>query len=358
MAVGVDADGNPTLFGVPIKFLVCCLLVVQNGGAVLLMRSVRALPGEKEFVTQTAVIMQECLKACTCMAVMKCQQLSVSQAWGDTVETMKTSVPALLYLVQNNLQYVAVGLLDAPTYAVTYQTKVFWVAICSAVFLGRQIKNQQWFALMILMGGVCAVQYQPSTGGKDDASQSVAMRATGVCMLLGAALCSSLAAVSFEKLLKGSNVDMWTRNLQLAFFSIICSAVPLLLSSDGSRILEVGFFHGYTPLTWTCIAMNAWGGLLVGAVIKYADAILKDISIGASICVSAGGSVFLFNAEITWNLVIGIVFVSWAVPLYAGRASLGLFSMAPPPETKAYKPVAQTEVVVMGKEGPHTVSDE
>merc|ERR1719288_371209 len=94
---------------------------------------------------------------------------------------------------------------------------------------------------------------------------------------------------------------MWSRNLQLAFFSIVCAILPLLLTVDGSRVAQNGFFHGYTPLTWACIAMNGWGGLLVGAVIKYADAILKDMAL-----------------------------VSWAVPMYAGRAHLGLKAFGAP----------------------------
>lgn len=322
---------DPTLFNLPIKYYVLGLLVVQNGGAVLLMRAVRALPGEKEFVTQTAVIMQETLKACTCIAVLLYKHKTLRPAFENRTEWLKTSVPALLYLVQNNLQYVAVGFLDAATYAVTYQTKVFWVAVCSVLLLRRTVFPHQWLALAILMSGVCAVQLNEQRGGSPAGGSHHSFDGwlLGVVVLLSAALCSSLAAVSFEKLLKGAKADMWTRNLQLAGFSLLCAGVPLLLSRDGAVVRQKGFFHGYTPLTWACIFMNGWGGLLVGAVIKYANAILKDIAIGASICVSACGSIFFFDSRVTWNLVLGVLLVSWAVPLYAGRAHFGLPLLRP-----------------------------
>jgi len=334
---------DPTLFNLPIKYYVLGLLVVQNGGAVLLMRAVRALPGEKEFVTQTAVIMQETIKACTCVAILLYKHRTLRKAFENRSEWMKTSVPALLYLVQNNLQYVAVGFLDAATYAVTYQTKVFWVAVCSVFLLRRTVLKHQWIALAILMSGVCAVQLNEQKASKSVGGSHPVHTfdewLLGVVVLLSAALCSSLAAVSFEKLLKGHSADVWTRNLQLACFSLICGAVPLLLSRDGAVVRQKGFFHGYTPLTWCCIFMNGWGGLLVGAVIKYANAILKDIAIGASICVSAVGSIVFFESPITWNLALGVMLVSWAVPLFAGRAHFGL-PLLRPPKVKAGEPPA------------------
>jgi UDP-sugar transporter A1/2/3 len=312
---------QPMVFGVPVGYLVLCLLVVQNAGAVLLMRAVRALPGETNFNTQTAVIMQELLKAGLCMLLMLRKNGTLAAAWENRVECLKTTIPALLYLVQNNLQYVAMTYLDAPTYAVTYQTKLLWVAVCSAAFLGKSLERYQWFSLVLLMSGVGLVQLS-QTGSGGAQVTSPALRVTGMVILLLAALCSSLAAVSFEKLLKGVKVDLWTRNLQLAFFSIICSIVPLVVTQDGERILDLGFFHGYTWLTWSCIAMNAFGGLLVGAVINYCDAILKDIAIGASIVVSAIGSMYFFDFHPQGGFTVGVALVSYAVPLYAGRANM------------------------------------
>merc|ERR1719456_751333 len=95
---------------------VLALLTVQNAGAVLLMRAVRALPGQTEFVTQTAVIMQEVLKLLSCVALLVWQggAGNVATAWRSRAEALMVSVPALLYLAQNNLQYVAVGHLSAP----------------------------------------------------------------------------------------------------------------------------------------------------------------------------------------------------------------------------------------------------
>jgi drug/metabolite transporter (DMT)-like permease len=204
---------------------VLVLLTTQNAGAVLLMRAVRALPGETEFVTQTAVVMQEVLKGLACIFLIIFSGGSVSSAWENRSEMLSTSVPALLYLAQNNLQYVAVGHLAAPVYAVTYQTKMIWVGVCSVILLGRRLLVRQWVALFLTMAGVGAVQLSqiaPDAAGAGAGAGSSPVYGVayekffGVIVLLLAALCSALAGVSFEKLLKGSTASLWTRNLQLA----------------------------------------------------------------------------------------------------------------------------------------------
>jgi len=107
------------MYGVPLRHVVLVLLTVQNAGAVLLMRYTRSIPGETEFITQTAVIMQETLKGLACVLILFSSEGTVKSAWAQPAEALKTAVPALLYLGQNNLQYVAVGLLDAATYTVS-----------------------------------------------------------------------------------------------------------------------------------------------------------------------------------------------------------------------------------------------
>ena len=95
---------SATLYGFPVKHIVLVLLTLQNAGAVLLMRYTRSMPGETEFITQTAVIMQEALKGLACVVILMVTEGTVSSAWDNKLEALKTAVPALLYLGQNNLQ--------------------------------------------------------------------------------------------------------------------------------------------------------------------------------------------------------------------------------------------------------------
>eukprot|EP01060_Flectonema_neradi_P019137 TRINITY_DN2614_c0_g4_i2.p1 TRINITY_DN2614_c0_g4~~TRINITY_DN2614_c0_g4_i2.p1 ORF type:complete len:382 (+),score=65.82 TRINITY_DN2614_c0_g4_i2:55-1146(+) len=310
---------RPKLWGIEIRFLVLPFLTVQNAGAVLLMRAVRSMEGETNFSSQTAVIMQELIKGITCIAILLWSEGTISTAWEKRNEALKTSVPAILYLVQNNFQYIAAGILDVVSYTICGQTKIIWTGVLSVVILSRTLACNKWSGLVILCVGVILV----NSGGKANSeTQAVeitsAQRMIGVLFMVTAAGCSSLAGVYFEKILKEAKVSLWTRNLQLAAYSVCTGAVGLYFSKDREQVLTDGFFYGYTYLTWTCILMNAFGGLLVGCVIKYADAVLKDISIGASLCLSTLGSVFLFGYQLQLPVVVGAILVLYAVFIYGG----------------------------------------
>ena len=82
------------------------------------------------------------------------------------------------------------------------------------------------------------------------------------------------AGVYFEKILKGSDVSVWMRNVQLAILSVPMGLVTSYLK-DGAKIADNGFFHGYDNFVWFTVAQNALGGLLVAVVVKYDDNILK-----------------------------------------------------------------------------------
>ena len=303
---------------IPLKYAILVLLVFQNAGAVLLMRYTRSLPEEKQFNTQTAVIMQEVCKAlaCVCLLVFNDDLASV---FDRPSETLKTSIPAILYLIQNNLQYIAVGMLDAATYTVSYQTKTLWSGILTKLIIGRSLDSNKWTGLVLLFLGVGVVQVSNLQGHGDSLQGGTHERVYGLIVIVSAAAVSSSAGVYFEKILKGVSISLWTRNLHLAAFSVVTALIPLLIGENRTEIVRNGFFYGYTTMTWICIIMNAGGGLLVGAVIKHADAVTKDVAIGASIAFSSFASIYLFDFEMSVLFFMGVVFVILAVLIYGGH---------------------------------------
>jgi len=326
------------LCGVQIRVLVCAMLVVQNTGAVLLMRYTRSMPGEGQYITQTAVIMQEVMKGLACVVLLLKDEGTLASAWAKPAEALKTSVPALLYLVQNNLQYVAVGYLDAATYTVSYQSKIIWSGILSVVLLNRKLGSHKWLGIVLLAAGVATVQVAGSQGAAASpaAEEDAAGKAVGLVAIVLAAMVSGLAGVYFQKILQGAKVGLWTRNLQLAFYSVLVGYGKLATSPQGAalRAGRTSFFYGYTKMTWCCVAMNAFGGLLVGTVIKYADAVMKDVALGTSIVCSSLASVYLFDFELNPLFAAGIVAVIYSVFVYGARAHC-CGALTPPPDPAA-----------------------
>ena len=119
----------------------------------------------------------------------------------------------------------------------------------------------------------------------------------------------------FEKTLKGTHTPLWARNFQLAIFGIIIGTVGMYIN-DGDKIKEKGILFGYHKLVWLIIAMQAFGGLLVGVVVKYADNILKGFAAAVSIVVSCIVSVYLFKFKLSVPFVSGASLVMFATYLY------------------------------------------
>lgn len=57
--------------------------------------------------------------------------------WDKPVDLLKMAVPACLYVVQNNLNYVAISNLDGPTFQLLYQLKILTTALFSVLMLKR-----------------------------------------------------------------------------------------------------------------------------------------------------------------------------------------------------------------------------
>ncbi|KAI1297416.1 hypothetical protein EDD11_007146 [Mortierella claussenii] len=357
MTKKLQSDEVATVFGVSMKHLSLLVLLLQNSVLVLMMRYSRVSvdPDQPMYLASTAVFIAEIIKLCTCFMILVYKTGSIfrtidiirKEIVNQPHEILKMLVPSGLYALQNNLLYIALSNLEAATFQVTYQMKILSTAIFSVVMLNRRLTRQKWLSLCLLMVGVTLVQLQNVGTGKapviDDSSRdeegdpeyldagagdSEPMSQLGegeddstgqnpiigLLAVLTSCISSGFAGCYFEKILKGSESDMWVRNLQLGISGSLFSFLAMFY--DRQKILEGGIFQGYSTITWMVITNQALGGLLVAIVVKYADNILKGFATSLSIIISGMISVYFFDFEPSLQFQLGTLVVILATFLY------------------------------------------
>ena len=265
----------------------------------------------------------------------------VRKLWREVMspDCWKLSIPAILYgeyifskkkkqhpemidaVVQNNLQYVAASNLEAFTFQVTYQMKILSTAGFSVLLLRKSLSYSQWLSLLLLSIGVGIVQIQTGMDnhgavGRDIAAGMNPMK--GFTAVVSACFTSGLAGVYFEMVLKNSRTDLWVRNVQLSFFSLLPALVPILFT-HGARseqsLLSV-LFDNFGGWAWATVFVQVLGGLVTAMVIKYSDNLLKSFATSLSIVLSFLASVALFHFQMSFTFVLGSTVVLIATWLY------------------------------------------
>ncbi|OUM63600.1 hypothetical protein PIROE2DRAFT_61179 [Piromyces sp. E2] len=277
----------------------------------------------------SAVVCSECLKFLTSILFHVFQRVReitppekysfkmlLDELFGKESDCIKVMVPAVLYLIQNNLQYFSASKLDAATYQVTYQMKIITTAIFSVIILGRTLFKHQWVSICMLAVGIALVQFPTGDSGSKNSDNAMGDKILGLISVMIACVLSGIAGVYFEKILKKSKVTLWARNVQLSLFSIIPGYLIGVLLMDGETVKEKGFFGGYTRWTVLAILFQAFGGILVAIVVKYADNILKGFATSISIILSCTISYFAFDFNITLIFIVGCGLVMYATYLY------------------------------------------
>ncbi|XP_077980144.1 CMP-sialic acid transporter-like [Glandiceps talaboti] len=302
-------------------FKVYALLVMtlNVAGYILLLRYTRVSEGPM-YISTTTVVMTEVAKLCCTILMLIREHRSISGMVRDIYknvfcnpgDSLKMCIPSVIYMIQNNLAFVALSNLDAGTYQVTYQLKIVTTAIFSVVLLRKHISWLQWFAILVLFSGVACVQLQPGAFSQKSEHTNLAV---GLSAILTACLCSGFAGVYFEKVLKGSDTTLWIRNTQMYLFGIV-SGILGVYTKDYNNVTTNGFFYGYTPYVWLVVVAGSIGGLYTSIVVKYTDNIIKGFSTSISIVLSSLGSVYLFGKELTLLFCLGSSLVMVAIFLY------------------------------------------
>jgi len=291
-----------------LKYIVLLLLVFQNSATTMLVRYTRTpRPGQILYLGSMAVLVSELLKFPTCLALISRDEGGVRgmlrTVWNGVFvrwrDTLRMGVPALCYGIQNALFFVALSNLSASSYQIWSQSKTLFTALFFVNMLGQTLKLRQWFALALLTIGVCLVQLGEGAAG---AAAAVGVPAIGVAAVLASSLSSGFANIYFEKVLKQADckrvddcpldkmapASLWLRNVQLGMFAIPQAAAFMLCSKASREVIAAhGILAGFTPAVWMVTMMTAGGGLLIAAVVKHADNLLKTYATAVAIVLTA-----------------------------------------------------------------------
>ncbi|KAH7889479.1 nucleotide-sugar transporter-domain-containing protein [Phlebopus sp. FC_14] len=349
---------DPTVCGLPLKYVSLVTLAVQNASLSIVMHYSRvSTPPHLAYSPASAVLLGEVLKGSISflIALWRAKEtelhFSSRKSFGGVVNSFfpwsapfrqvcsevfsadcwKLSIPALLYVVQNTLQFVAIGNLPVASFQVAYQMKILTTAAFSVALLRKKLSSTKWLSLFFLAIGVGIVQVQTTasnTGPKeirvgsahDAAPLHIHMMSPlkGFGAVTAACFTSGLAGVYFEMVLKGSKADLWVRNVQLSLFSLLPAFLPILYAppyhaSDG---LVSYLFRNFGGWAWATVSIQVFGGLVTAVVIKYSDNILKGFATSISIILSFLASVVLFDFHVTLSFVIGASTVLAATVMY------------------------------------------
>ena len=316
-------------------------LAVQNALLTLIMHYSRVSTAPQHtYSAASAVLMVELLKGFISLTVAFLRLDSLSgtsnaSLWNPRVllyrfrrlgkevfrpDCWKLSIPAILYVIQNNLQFVAVSNLEAATFQVSYQMKILTTAAFSVVLLRKKLSPTKWLALLFLAIGVGIVQIQNGSSSGHSSSKHDMNAFKGFMAVVMACFTSGLAGVYFEMVLKNSQADLWVRNVQLSLFSLLPALVPILFSQTTPSGPAPGWlnqlFANFGVWAWATVLIQVLGGLLTALVIKYADNILKGFATSLSIVISFLASVALFNFQMTVTFILGSTVVLVATWMY------------------------------------------
>merc|ERR1712195_30156 len=285
-----------------------CLYSLQS----LLITASKSGGGGYSYDPNSAVLMTEFTKAVIAGSLLFKSYSESPATTKITVDktVFRYAIPALLYAIHNNLVFLGLVYLDAPTYQLLNNVKIIVTGLLYRTFLKKPLRMVQWIGLGVLMLGQM-VATMDTTGAAPNAEKSQTF-ATGVMVMGVLASMSGMAGVYNEFLLKGSADSTHWQNLQLYMFSVFfCSTQYMFMGSS-----EKGFFEGFDYMTWAVILTGAAMGQAISFVLKYTNNITNRFATAGSLLLTTFGSRVLFGTVVHVPFYLGVGLIGTAFALY------------------------------------------
>lgn len=330
---------QPTLFQKSVALLSLAAVSTAIGVTMKLSQT----GGKYEFHPASCVVFTELFKLISSVViavhVLRSQQQEERTTFSATLQNFwKVNFTNAVIKHEFGLAvaYCAVNLVTYPIF-VHASASVFFLlkaaspvvtAVMLRVLVKRSVSGVQWFAILAQCVGLLVTQYNPCGGG-------TAVSAVGYGLIVVNVVVSCLAGVWNEHIIKNHGTSVNAQNIILyswgAFINLFAFlAVPHQAFGLAS---PVGFFEGYTWSALGVVIASGSVGLVITAVYKYADVVIKTFGL-------AGSTIFLFLLEASgvlpvkltpipiFVLFLGGLVVFYAAYLYMSPAPSAAASLA------------------------------
>lgn len=233
------------------------------------------------------------------------------------------AVPGAIYFFNNNLTFILLSLMPAPTYVVLSNLKILTTGLFSYWFLHRLLTKPQWISLGILFFSTAISQV--------DLEKGLSLSISPQAFLLMILFCSLSAAASVfsEYVMKErfANESIHLQNIKLYMFGILFNGITYLLTPTANPAAgPAGFWSDMAPIHFFVILAYASLGLVTSAIIKFSGSITK---------VYASSMSMFFAALVSWLLLSDQLTVLFFVGCFGCCYALHLYYRAPPPSPDA-----------------------
>jgi hypothetical protein len=294
----------------------------------------------KGHIQGTTIVLTELLKAIISIFFEYCSGKSFTETLdlvtSDLVHSdqmTEISKPALIYSIQYSITAIALAGLDAVTYRVLYQLRLFF-----SVFIRGSAKVIELASTILLFMGTSLVLAKTSNSGSHGAKKPfIPMLSPFIEMALTVfmAYLSPLSGAMLKNYIdplhgngpknvggtESGQPSLWRSNVQMSMLSALFSLIIVCLHS-GAEIFSAGYFSGYNYKTLILIVIQACFGLLATYVVKKADVHCKmyATSIGL-VANSLLSTIYFGSVQPSIALFAGVIFVVASSLLFVNESN-------------------------------------
>jgi len=242
-----------------------------------------------------------------------------------------------LYTINNQLSFYCLEVADPGSMALGKSVSPYLCALLLRLN-GQMLHALQWVCVIVQCCAIAIVQY--------DACKGTGFLPMNAYYMIGTATSiTAITSVWNQLVIKGFDVPVNLQNSIMYFFGTVIAILSYLHSvtthHHGKGHMEEApksFFEGYTLLASLLVLFQAFHGLAVALVYKYADAIVKNFANSSVMAILIIISYIYFALETTLHSWLGIIIVLTTTYCYMNIALRLPVPSAekPPPQEKTH----------------------